>query len=418
MRRILTRLAVGVVLWAVFASPGCEDASAPAPNIAPETFLTSSEPRDSSRVVHHISILWRGADIDGTPAYYEYFVRSYPRSVVRIDQITLQPPPVDDPGWRRVNAPSVDLVVAADTLRADPRGDIGDGEFDRWHTFYVRAVDNEGAVDATPEFRTFFAYTQAPVLKLNAPALRAQMATLPRTFVMHWDGLDPIGGPNDPQDPLEARWALLPVTLDGTGQPIGFPATLYDLPESAWSPWFAWANADSSGREKALRDVVPEGAQASDFVFAVQGRDDGGAVTPKFDDAAPQANNYAVLRVDGSLRLGPSITVHALEDTLSAWTFAGIGAPAFAVSAAYATVNLFWNRPDASRYGGRAAECRYGWNIQNPNSDLEWTSWSAVRSASPMNLDPGAGEQRFWIQCRDHIGQVTTGIIGFTRTSR
>lgn len=418
MHRALARLGVGVALGVTLGAHGCGDTGAPAPNSPPETFLTSSEPRDSSRVAHHIEILWRGADVDGTPVAYDYFVRTYPRSVARIDEITLQPPAAGDPGWRRITAPRLDLVVAADTLRADPRGDIGAGEFDRWHTFYVRAVDNEGAVDETPESRTFFAYTEAPRVWLNAPALRAAVADLPRTFVMHWDGRDPIGGPADPQNPLEARWALLPVTLDGGGQPIGFPAALYDLPDSVWSAWTTWAAADSSGREKALRDVVPQGAPPQAYVFVVQGRDDGGAITPKFDATTLRGNNYAVLRLDGSLRVGPSVTVHARQDTLSAWTFDGIGAPPFTVSVPYDTLHLSWDRPDGSRYGGRARESRYGWNIQTPNSDLEWTSWSTVRSAAPYPLAPGASEQLFWIQCRDHIGQVTTGIIGFTRTFR
>ena len=55
-----------------------------------------------------------------------------------------------------------ELTLTADTLRADPRGDIGEGRQDRWHTFFVRAIDNEGAKDPTPARRTFNAYTLGP----------------------------------------------------------------------------------------------------------------------------------------------------------------------------------------------------------------------------------------------------------------
>jgi hypothetical protein len=312
-------------------------------------------------------------------------------------------------------------VAPADTLRADPRGDIGEGIFDRWSTFYVRAVDNDGTPDPSPEMRTFDAATQAPRLWLESPLRAGATATLPRTFVVNWDGVDPIGTGTsaDVQDPRESRWVILPVQLDGTGQPVGFPARLYDLPESAWSAWAAWSLPDSSGREAVLRDVVTGTAQQA-FVFAVQGRDDGGAVTPKFDAATPQQNDYAVLVAQATLPVGPSITVrdtsHAIG-SVGPWTFAGMGALLQTVSTSHDTLFLQWDRPGTARYGAAPCDCRFGWNV---TEDTQYSAWISARPVVRRTLR--AGGDRFSLQCRDHVecrdphGIVTTAVIEFTKT--
>jgi hypothetical protein len=412
MRRIRRLDAVSIAALLGWAAGCGNDPSEPVPNLPPDTFLTSSEPADSSRVPHHVSFNWNGQDADGTvPRTFDYILDSYARSVATIDQVHLVTPAVDDPRWTRVNAYELTLAVPADTLRADPRGDIGFGEFDRWHTFYLRAVDNEGAPDGSPEHRTFQAFTAAPKLWMLAPVVRGDAVTLPRTFVMNWDGNDPIGRDSPLQNPKEARWAIVPATLDAGGTPIGFPAALYDLPESSWSPWVSWTAADSAGREVIFRDKVPAGPGQQSFVFAVQGRDDGGAITPKFDATTLHANNYAAITLDGSLLVGPSIVVHAREESLSAWSFGGIGAPAQVALVDSDTLTLFWDAPNASRYGARGRDARYGWNIVDESDDLEWTSFSTVRIAAPHVLS--AGGDVFKIQCRDNIGQTTTATISF-----
>jgi hypothetical protein len=409
------------MLAACLAS-GCGETGVPAPNVPPETTLPSGPP-EGGRVPNHVEFLWNGRDFDGTVRDFDYILETYRRSISSIDQIQVQVPGIGDPRWARIRANRLQLAVTADTLRADPRGDIGAGEFDRWHTFFLRAVDNEGGIDETPEARTFQAYTQAPIMTLLEPVVPGAVDTLPRTFVLNWRGTDPIGSGDDPethpelfQDPSDTRWVLLPVTLAG-GQPIGFPAALYDLPESAWTEWASWTAADSSGREAEVDSTgVPAGPAQQAFVIAVQGRDDGGAITPQFGASTPGANNYGVILVDGQLPIGPRTTVHSREDTLSAWTFDGIGAPAFTVVAATDTVTLYWDRPTGRHYGARAGESRYGWNIVDLNSDAEWTPWrtSSIGTAPPHAV---VNRDRFYVQCRDQLDQVTTGLIEFLRTA-
>jgi hypothetical protein len=396
---------------------GCgNDPATPVPNQPPTTDITGG-PLEGSRVPARVTFFWLGSDIDGArPSNYDYIVETYPRAVSRFDEITLAPPAPADARWVRVTANQITMPVLADTLRADPQGDIGAGEFDRWHTFWIRAIDNELTIDETPDHRTFQAYTQAPRIDLLWPAEAATAATLPRTFVLHWDGSDPLGGGNDPIRPRESRWALVPATLDGGGQPLGFPAALYALPDTTWSDWAIWVDADSSGTSATFRDLVPN-PDTRTFVFAVQGRDESGAVTPQFDSTTPEWNNYAALVIDGTLAVGPRITVHSLQDTLSSWTFDGDVAVPILVPTTEDTVTVYWDRPTASHYGAQGRECRYGWNITNPNDEQQWTAWSTTRIAPPRRLD--VGTNRFFIQCRDDLvpPQLTTGQIQFQRTA-
>ncbi len=385
---------------AVAILAGCNPDEPASPNLPPETFITSSTPRDSSRVGHHVDFLWFAADQDGRLAYFEYVLDTYPRSVARIDQVHPVPPGIDDVRWTRIDGNGHTFILPADTLRVDPRTTVGPLEFDRWHSFYLRAVDNDGTFDATPDSRTFQAFTQAPQLALVAPALRGAPATLPRTSVMHWTGFDVVGGGPDPQNPQDSRWVLLHATLDGLGNPLGFPDSLYALRESRWSPWQTWNTG--TGTSHVLRDVVPAGPTQQAFVFAVQGRDDGGAITARFDATTIDANNYAVLVLDGNLPVGPRITAyvaHATTDTLS---IPPGTPPPFNVSAGTDSVRVSWTKPDASSYGANATETRYGWNIANVANDNEWTAWSTVRSAARQAVR-STGDI-FFLQCRDNVG--------------
>ena len=72
------------------------------------------------------------------------------------------------------------------------------------------------------------------------------------------------------------------------------------------------------------------------------------------------------------------------------------------------TLTMTWDAPLARAYGARGKDCRYGWNI-DPNDENQWTTWGTVQQATPHAL--GAGEERFYIQCRDDIDQVSRGML-------
>ncbi|UCE02318.1 MAG: hypothetical protein JSW67_13905 [Candidatus Latescibacterota bacterium] len=365
---------------------------------------------------HHVRMDFRGADQDGFANRFEYIVETYPKSISQYSEITVQTPADADPRWKRIEAFNVELVLAADTLRADPRDDIGDGRFDRWHTFFVRAIDNEGGADPTPAVRTFNAFTLAPTLLLLPPAEIGRPAELPSSFVLDWNGSDDVGNGIAFQDPLDVRWVFRPATLNASGRPIGFPEALYDLTEADWSDWLPW-DLDA-GNRVALLDVLSQFPGDSTFVFALQGRDDGGAITPQFADVQP--NNMAVIRVRSDLPVGPLFSVRETQAGLGSWSFDGQGSPTVIVDATgTATVTLEWGPMTVAHYGARTGDWRWAWNIGDPfdpgNENL-WSTWSDATEAPPRDLTTTS--EKFLVQARDDVGVITTAIVLFTSSGR
>lgn len=405
--RLSHRLALGAA--AILALSGCTEDTAPRPNTAPETAITGG-PLEGGRVPHHVELLWFGADSDGPRPNFEYILETYPPSTTTYAQIQVQTPAVDDPRWVRTTATHLNFVLPADALRG-ARTDPAPQFFERWHTFFVRAVDADGGLDTTPDVRTFQVFTEAPVISISAPVAETGTTTLPRTCTMHWTGTDPIGGSGDFQDPLFARWVLLRATLDGMGQPLGFPDSLYALAESRWSAFEAWDLTD--GRTAVLRDLVPEGPAQQAYVFAVQGKDDGGAITPNFDATTVITRNYAAFVADGTLAVGPRLTIRVSHTQVDTIVTPGGNPPAYNINTTADSVAIAWGQPDATHYGGQARDARYGWNLTDVLDDAQWTAWSsASRSAPKRRL---AGSDVFFLQARDDTGrgnhaldQVTT----------
>ena len=403
---------------AVLALAGCDDnQGTPAPNVPPETDITSSVPAEGGTSLHHLEIHFSGRDVDGSSLRFEYLLHTYPRALGRYEDIDIFRPATDDPRWTSTvggDTPfAIDLVVPADTLRADRQGDIGDGRFDRWHTFFVRAIDSEGAKDETPAQRTFDAYTVAPQVWLLSPAVTGpDAAELPRSFAMHWFGADDIGD-GVTQDPEAVRWALVPLTPVEAADPNLVRQRLYALPEAAWSAWQAWGVSDTT-RQAAMYDVVPPATGDSYHAFAVQGLDDGGAITPQFDDAPFLQNNYGVLHVRSDLPVGPRVPVQETQANLGSWVFDGDTAPPIQVGATgVESVTLLWGPMDTAHYGAESKDYRYGWNILDVDDDAEWTPWTTLHTAPPHAL--AAGPNTFFLQARDDIGLVTTARLQFLK---
>lgn len=392
----------------------CGEEGTLAPNIDPETNISGSVPSEAGRTEHHVRFFWSGADLDGIVTAYDYLLDTYSRSVAQYSEIQPIEPTLEDSRWIRTNGAvtNISIIVLADTLRADPRGDIGDGTFDRWHTFWVRAVDNEGAVDRTPDKVTFQAFTIAPQIGLKEPMVIGQVPILPETFVMNWVGGDDIGT-GEFQDPLETRWFLKKVQLDGGGSPIGYPEAFFDLQDSEWSDWAPWGEVDSPGRQAAFFDQLPPGALDAAFVFAVQGRDDGGAVTPQFQQDMANENNYGVFQISNSAPTGPTLRVKEALSGAGPWDFDGSAATAVSVTVSVGEVRVDWDVMVTAHYGAKPGEYRFAWNIQDPGNDDLWSAWSTVRAAPPQLLVLAIEELQ--VQARDDIGQVTTAILRFQK---
>jgi hypothetical protein len=393
--------AAGFLLLLLLGGCGGNEGT-PVPNVPPETEITGSVPSEGDSVSYHVTMFYRGSDVDGTTRRYEYLVETYPPTVTAYDQIDVQEPAADDPRWTATPLASADLVLLSDVLRGDPSAN----RFERWHTFFVRAVDNEGTADPSPDRRTFNTFNIGPKVWLLAPVVAGQPVDLPRTFVMRWDGLDHILGENtqqDVQDPREARWGLGPAGSDTT------------VANVVWSDWFAWDAPDSTGRKAVVRDVLAQFPADSTFVFAVQARDDGGAETPVFHTGPAKENNLAVLRVHAGLAAAPTLPVQETQANLGSWSFAGQGTQVVS-AAGVDSVRMVWGPMQTAQYGGEPGEYRYGWNIADPGDDTQWSSWGQVRIAPPHEL--ANFNEDFRVQARDDLGQVTSAVLRFVQARR
>jgi hypothetical protein len=180
---LLKRLLAVAVLAAAVAAlllSGCSkfDPGKRVANIRPETTLSFS-PDVGDTANYRVRMNWFGWDVDGEIAYYET-IWDWPDSIVDTELDTIY---WDQAEWRRVvNTDSVFLVGAA----ADTNSTL------RWygiHDFAVRAVDNEGAEDLTPEVIAFTAYTVVP----DTEILRGPAGVTGPMVTFEWLGSDRDG---------------------------------------------------------------------------------------------------------------------------------------------------------------------------------------------------------------------------------
>ncbi len=385
----------------------------------PETVLASGPPDSIEATDYRVHFFWSGRDSDGTIDHYDLILVDHPaahRSIAGDDSastVMIRVPSVDDPRWTHTDANDSLFVTRADTLRRDPQpgegetgGDVLETPFERWHTLFVRAVDNEGTPDPTPEYRSFNAVNFAPTVALRKPVRPGQTFTGPPVVVFNWDGADPLGD-GTVLEPVAARWVLIPSDIEGLSVYTSWPDSLYRLPARyAWSPWRPWGASDSSGVRAVVRGLQRVG-QVLDppsgfYIFAVQALDEAGAVTPVFDTQTHGRNNAVLVRVSGSV--GPTLIVS--ERFMGTRRFVGATRPVNLDVATGQPVNFHWTA-DASAYGGSIEGYRFAWNLRDPTDPSQWSSWSATALEAPTRTFT-SGNQRFFLQVRDNAESITS----------
>ena len=394
------------------------------PNRPPVTVLASGPPDSTSSTDYRVHLYWSGSDADGIIDHYDFILVDHPAIEDSIvtgspqapNRVVIEVPALDDPRWTATSLSDTILVTRADTLRRDPApppgGDSGAlgrhnefmrrQSFERWHTFFVRAVDNEGLVDPTPDYRSFNSRNLAPVVRLDPPVSWANSEFRgPPTIVFNWSGSDPLGD-RDEIEPIASRWVIL-TTIKDAGGYRGLPDTLYRLPPSAWSPWRAWSASDGSGRRAVVRNLRPAGEPgAGYYLFAVQAMDEAGAVTPVFDWKTAGKNNVTPVFVTGDI--GPTMTLR--DRYLGTYRFTGASRPLAIDIAAGQPVSFCW-AGDASSYGGNITGYRFGWDLRNPDDDSEWEqTWSETATCAPTRSF-SSGTHIFFLEARDNAESTT-----------
>ena len=177
LRKLLVLTMFTAVLVSGFVL-GCSkfDPGHRVPNIPPETTLSFS-PDDADTANYRVRMNWFGWDADGEIAYYE--------------TAWDKPDDVDWSTWMDTTRFLV-TVVSTDSLfilEAADAVDPADANAYALHSFAVRAVDNEGARDASPESLVFTATTVLP----DTDITRGPASVTGPMVTFEWSGSDRDG---------------------------------------------------------------------------------------------------------------------------------------------------------------------------------------------------------------------------------
>ena len=361
----------------------------------PPTIRLTNGPLEGDTTLYKVHFYWVGYDPDGTVEFFEYVVTS--GDPAGFD-------PADTTGldkWTATNHSDMMLKVSADeqgdyiTINENPYT-----FYNKIHTLFVRAVDDLG-MRSKPAYRSFTAFTLAPHIFIREPYVTNPGSDLQfLTPVIHfrWEGKDPLDTPWNYQDVDSVRY----LHARYSGFVLERLNTDPEIFEELWSPWIAYDTPSDSGKTTTLGDDETLELNKS-YIFAVQAKDEAGAVSSIFD-AATNVRCFMVMKPTG-----PLISVY--EPYLGIGRFIGTGTPTMVVhTPAGLPINFSWEG-DASEYGGTVSTYRYGWDIKDLAEPTDW-------DVEPSPFHKAAPEKRFYsgihslyIEALDNIGTPTIGKI-------
>ncbi len=367
-------------------------------NLSPKVWL-SSGPVEGDTTGYQVHFYWGGWDPDGEVKNYEFVIAAgNPYGFNRADTTGL------DKWMSTASHDSVFRVSAKDRSRqvfvgGRPRYT----RYDMTHTFFLRAVDLEGK-RSPAVYRSFTAWTLAPFVEIDRPPLPvAELSMLGRTVTFGWTGRDPVDSPDNLQDPDSIRyWWKKFNPRDNIIDSLNSPS-LYTVD---WkTKWISYRAPNDSGRTAIVRDLEMQ----QNYVFAVQAKDEAGAVTGIFDRKT-NARLFVVTKL-----AGPTLTV--TEPLLGGFRFLGINlTPEKRELPPGVRLDFKWVA-DASEYGGEIVCYQWGWDIADVNDPEAWKGKDAGGPCSPYTLGCRlsapwySGFPTLYVRVEDNAGTATIGLI-------
>ena len=365
-------------------------------NRPPEVWLAIGPP-EGSVTDYRVHVYWGGWDPDGEISHFEWALTSNETGVFD---------PADTTGadkWHRTFAGDSIFKVSADAL-ADSSQLVGRGatpEFRRAHTFFVRAVDDQGRSSTRPVYRSFTARTISPEVFVSTPQRTGlNPAFMPPLITFRWSARDDDA---DNFEPDSVRSIIVPVVAHNNdwGTALDYIRENADAPE--WTRWVDYHAEGDSGRFWTTDPPLDFGQ----YLFAAQAKDEAGAVTPVFD---LERNVRRVLVTDDIQ--GPTTEVRFKFMTPVVRIGTG-GDPVIIDVPAGLPVGFSWSA-DPSSYGGTLHGYRYGWDILDLNDDEQWeitlTPFIGSRANSPSRVF-FFGTHTFFLEVADNNGQITRVIV-------
>ncbi len=354
-------------------------------NKRPEVQITAGAANsDSAGIDYKVQFRWHGTDDDGVVALYQF----------AIDDT------ISEGAWRDTTAFSSLLKFRATHTEVDSL------HLSDWHTFYVRAVDNEFA-KSTLDSRYFNAETIAPSTRITFPDLRSTaIPQLLRTVVINWDG-DDLDSARPDRKPVFYEYKLVRIR-EVTDDPSAFIDSLKNannllLDTLSVGSKRGWIRVPETTRTIKLSDLPG----AASLAFGVRAIDEAGAVEPVL---IPNRNFIAFIVRQTSGK--PNVTVR--ESSLGAHTFP-IDPPdndTWKITVPSNTPLSFKWEGDATHYGSLPGNSNYALDISDPEDEslrdprgvggwIGWGRWEGNQYPIIFPTSEGEADHVLWIKMRD-----------------
>ncbi len=393
--------------------PSTDLSGTPIPNSLPDTRVTARPP-DVLEAGFVVEFYWTGDDSDGRIAGYQWKMSDNGTDGISLqDTLTYDPATGDTLNpWVFTASTDSTFLVTADMsdFPGDPEG------YDRsWqtHSFWVRAVDEDGGVDPTPAYVSFNATTLLPTVTVTGPlGIRGQDegVGMPSTVTFLFDGEDSDFETGTPTS-VRYLWkrAIMPSGEYANTRPE-FEREIEHLvafDDSLWSNWIPYDTNDDERRISLPNQPSTDGnGEQIYYLFAVQARDTAGAVSVGRGYGSEVANVYIQSGLAPFLRIN--------EPFLGEFTGAGPNLTASLDIAAGQELNVSWTA-DAGDYAGEIVSFRYGWDVtdvtdpNDPNWALPPGNSPQHRRAAPISFASGA--HTLTIQVLDNSDQMTRYVL-------
>ncbi len=411
MRTTTIRVAAVAVL-AAMQLWSCGDDGGPGFGNQPPTVWLSSAPPEGSVSRYTVHLYWGGWDPDGEVAFYEYVITDNETGVFDPADTVSTP---GDYKWQRVNVNDSTFTFSADLIPDSTVVNFGGShqpeEFRRSHTFFIRSVDREGMRSVKPVYRSFTARTLSPTVFVDIPiASGLNAAEVPPITTFHWTARDYVGSLVEVTEPDSVRHILVPTSRFN----LDWNATLAYIRNNPAAPeWSQWTYYGLPGDSGKFWTSPP--LDFGRYYFAVQAKDEAGAVSPVFD------LDHNLRRVSvGPRTTGPILRV--LNQFIGVVQTAVADTPPVILDlpAGVPLVFEFWG--DAESYGGIVSGYRYGWDILDLNDSEQWeidyTPFVGERAKSPSRSF-FFGSHSIFIEVIDNSGfksrvEVRVNIVPFS----
>ena len=413
--KILSSLAVLLILAALFGT-GCDSGigGTELPNQRPEIYLSSGPLEGEPNTNYKVHFYWNGYDPDGRVDHFQYMITDdeVTGSLI-IDEGIYHT--LDELGyqWFDIDVHDSIFVVSADSIPcADcPEDSIyiyGETE-DDWrflfraqHTFFIRAVDEDGAYSSIPKHRTFTATTIAPEVRINHPSdtgIAGGYDNLPPDIFFRWAGNDSVGD-GTIIEPDSTRFTL--INRGDLGLDIQSSGRLLEFPDSVWSIWRHWEEVDSLNENVGgTRTLITGLTPLQQYIFLVQAKDEAGAISSHFEDGVNMRKINVISSIQPLLLVRERALGVRVSDHDHTFNF---------TIAEDQPLELNW-QGSAEHYGSEITGYRYGWDILDTDNDEEWTSWSLSNTSTEASFV--SGTHNFYVECRDYSGTATRIIYDF-----